>query len=136
MRFITRDTDYAFRALMLMARALRQKDRKVVTVEDIVSEEKLPKIFLRRILQKLAEKKILSSYKGKRGGFSFLVSPGKISLADVIRAFQGEIDLTNCLLKGKICPNRPECKIRKKIKAINSRIVKELDRITVEELAE
>ncbi|MDP2921031.1 MAG: Rrf2 family transcriptional regulator [Candidatus Omnitrophota bacterium] len=136
MRFITRDTDYALRAMILMARALRYKDKKVISVEDIVSGEKLPKVFLRRILQKLAEKKILSSYKGKGGGFSFLISPEKISLADVIKVFQGEIDLTNCFLKGKVCPNRPECRVREKIKAISLRVVKDMDNITIEEMSE
>ncbi len=136
MRFITRDTDYALRALVFMARVLRQKNKKIVTVEDIVKEEKLPRVFLRRILQKLAEKGVLSSYKGKAGGFSFSKSPKKISLADVIVVYQGEIDLTNCFLQGKICPNRAKCKVRKKIKAINAKVIKELGGITIEELSE
>jgi len=136
MRFITRDTDYALRALIFMARALRQENKKIVTVEDIVAEENLPRVFLRRILQKLAEKRILSSYKGKSGGFSFAVAPKKISLSDVIVVYQGEIDLTNCFLQGKICPNRAKCKVRKKMKAINENVIKELAWINIEELSE
>ena len=135
MRFITRDTDYALRALMFMSRALRQDKKKIVTVEEIVTEEKLPKVFLRRILQRLAEKKVLSSYKGKKGGFSFLGVPKKITLAEIIIIFQGEIDLTNCFLKGKICPNRGKCSVRRKIKAINANVIKELGGITIEELS-
>ena len=135
MRFITRDTDYALRALVFMARALRRKNKKIVTVEDIAAKEDLPRVFLRRILQKLAEKRILSSYKGKSGGFSFAMAPEKISLADMIVVYQGEIDLTNCFLQGKICPNRTRCKVRKKIKAINSKVIKEFGGITIEELS-
>ena len=135
MRFITRDTDYALRALIFMSRALRRGNKKIVTVEDIVAGEKLPKVFLRRILQKLAEEKVLSSYRGKKGGFSFSESPEKISLADVIVIFQGEIDLTNCFLKGKICPGRKICNVRKKIKAISLNVIKELNGITIEELS-
>ncbi|MBU1913400.1 MAG: Rrf2 family transcriptional regulator [Candidatus Omnitrophica bacterium] len=135
MRFITRDTDYALRALLFMARALRHENKKIVTVEDIVAEEKLPRVFLRRILQKLAVKGVLSSYKGKAGGFSFAMVPKKISLADVIIVYQGEIDLTNCFLQGKICPNRTRCKVRKKIKAINAKLIKELGGINIEELS-
>jgi len=135
MKFITRDTDYALRALIFMSKALRQDHKRIVTTEDIVCAEKLPKVFLRRILQKLAEKKILSSYKGKAGGFSFLVPPGKLSLAYIISIFQGQIDLTNCFLKGKICPNRSACSVRKKIKVINAGVIKDLDSITIQELS-
>jgi len=135
MRFITRDTDYALRALIFMSRELRQGKKKIVTVEEIVGRERLPKVFLRKILQRLAEKEILSSYKGKKGGFSFLEQPDKITLAEIIVIFQGEIDLTNCLLKGRICPNKEKCSVRKKIKAINVNVIKELDGITIEELS-
>ena len=135
MKFITRDTDYALRALIFMARALRLENKKIVTVEDIVKGEKLPRVFLRRILQKLAEKKALYSYKGKAGGFSFYLPPKKISLADVIIVYQGEIDLTHCFLKGKICLNRSRCSVRKKIKSINADVIKKLAGITIEELS-
>jgi DNA-binding IscR family transcriptional regulator len=64
MKFVTRDTDYALRALICMAKL----NAGIATVDDIAAKEKLPKVFLRRILQKLAEKKILASYKGSSGG--------------------------------------------------------------------
>lgn len=135
MRFITRDTDYALRALMFMSRALRQKNKKRVTVDDIVASEKLPKVFLRRILQRLAAKKVLLSYKGKSGGFSFLLPPEKISLVNIIGIFQGKVDLTNCFLKGRICPNRGACSIRKKMRVINSGVIRELAGINIESLS-
>jgi Rrf2 family protein len=131
MRFVTRDTDYALRALIYMAKT----GAKITTVDEIAKKEKLPKVFLRRILQKLAEKKVLSSYKGKTGGFVFLLKPENIKITDVLKVFQGDIDLTNCLLKGKVCPNRGVCGLRKKIKSINSIVVKELDKISIKFLS-
>ena len=131
MRFVTRDTDYALRALIYMAK-LRGR---TATVDEIASKGKLPKVFLRRILQKLAGEKILSSHKGKTGGFTFLLKPGDIKVTDIMRVFQGDIDLTNCLLKGKACPNKGVCSLRKKIKSINSTVIKELDKITIKSLA-
>lgn len=131
MRFITRDTDYALRALICMAKSRS----KTMTVNEIVAKEKLPKVFLRRILQKLAEKKLISSYKGPSGGFGFLSKPEEVSVTDVMKVFQGDIDLTNCLLKGKACPNRGMCGLRKKIKTISLTVIKELDKITIKSLA-
>ena len=135
MKFITRDTDYAFRALVFMSRILKKKGRQVVTVDEIIDAERLPKVFLRRILQKLAEKNILSSFKGKAGGFSFLVSPEKISLVDIIRIFKGDVDLTHCFIRQKICQNKKTCNVRKKLKAINFLLMKELGKITIKSLS-
>ncbi len=111
MKFVTRDTDYALRALIRIAKL----KGGIVTVDEIAAKEKLPKVFLRRILQKLAEKKMLSSHKGKTGGFGFLLKPADIKVTDVMKIFQGEIDLTNCLLKGKACPNKGMCSLRKRL---------------------
>lgn len=131
MRFITRDTDYALRALMFMVKALKEKDQKIITVDEIVNSQKLPKVFLRRILQKLANNKVLISYKGNRGGFAFLVNPEKIGITDVLKIFQGDIDLTHCFLKGALCHNIKVCKFRKRLKAINRVVNKELGSITI-----
>ena len=132
MNFISRDTDYAVRALVFMA-GFSKKD--IIAVDEIVEEEGLPERFLRRILQKLAREKIIRSHKGKKGGFSFLKSPAEIRLTDVIRVFQGSVDFTNCLLKGKICPNVKRCFLRNRLKAICFKDRKELEKITISSLS-
>jgi len=129
MNFISRDTDYAVRALIYMAR--HPKD-KVVTVDDIVKKERLPERFLRRILQKLAGRGFLASNKGKGGGFLLARPPGGIRLTDLMETFQGKMNLTNCLLKGRICPNVMRgCLLRKKLKAIGKKLDARLNKITI-----
>jgi len=133
MRFIIRDTDYAMQALVFMAHASR-KGKDVVTVDEIVDELNLPERFMRKILQRLAKKEILSSYKGKDGGFSFAKPPGQICLTDIIEIFQGKVDITNCLLKGRICPNVKRCALRKRLKGVGLSVNRELRNIIVESL--
>ncbi|MBU1061290.1 MAG: Rrf2 family transcriptional regulator [Candidatus Omnitrophica bacterium] len=134
MKFISRDTDYTMRALVFMASSSKKGAKHVITVDEIVDELGLPKIFMRRTLQKLARHKILSSYKGKEGGFSLLKSASQISLVDIIKIFQGNIDLTNCLLRGKVCPEVKKCPLRKRLKKIGQSLNKELNKITVASL--
>ncbi|MFH1478294.1 MAG: Rrf2 family transcriptional regulator [Candidatus Omnitrophota bacterium] len=131
MKFIVRDTDYAVRALVYMAKALKKDKKNIVTVYNIVREEGLPERFLRRILQKLAKKKILTSFKGKEGGFSLLKAPEEIKLTDIINVFQGKLDLTNCFLKSSICPNTKKCILKKKLTQVTSIINSELENITI-----
>ncbi len=133
MNFISRDTDYAVRALVYMAGATKKGG--IITVDEIVEEEELPERFLRRLLQKLVKEKILRSYKGKEGGFSFLKSPEEIKLTDVIKVFQGEVKLTNCFLKGRVCPERKRCALRKKLTKIGNSVNRELENITIASLS-
>ncbi len=135
MKFIIRDTDYAIRAVIFMASYLKKNPKKkTFTVGGILERVDLPERFLRRILQKLAKKGVLRSYKGKEGGFSFAKDPKKIKLIDVIEVFQGKVDLTNCVLRKKPCPNIKICKVRKKFKNIGKMVNRELDKITIDSL--
>jgi len=133
MNFISRDTDYAIRALVYMTK-MAKKNNNIFTVDEIVREEYLPERFLRRILQKVAKKGLLCSRKGKEGGFSLSKAPKDIRLTDIIKVFQGEIDLTNCFLKGKICPDIKTCVLRKKLKEIGRGLDRQLRAITIASL--
>ena len=65
MKLITRDTDYAIRALCFIA-----KEQDTISVAQLVNRMRMPRSFLRKLLQVLSSKGILVSIKGK-GGDSF-----------------------------------------------------------------
>jgi Rrf2 family protein len=130
MKLITRDTDYAVRALVFIT---RQK-AKVISVSELVRELKIPRPFLRKILQQLNKKKILHSSRGSGGGFSLSVAAGKIFLVDLIRIFQGPLEINECLFKKQICPNTEICLLREKICRIEQRVLSDLKAITIASL--
>ncbi|MCK5580459.1 MAG: Rrf2 family transcriptional regulator [Candidatus Omnitrophica bacterium] len=132
MKLITRDTDYAIRALMYIASA----GDGVVSVAEIEKKLGLPRPFLRKILQVLQKQGVLRSIKGNRGGFLLAVPAKKIILADLIEIFQGKITFTECFLKKKECPDTRKCSVRKKIKNIEKTVVSELKQITIASLLE
>jgi Rrf2 family protein len=130
MKLITRNTDYAVRALCYIAKA---KD-KLVSVPELVGALKMPRPFLRKILQALNRKKILKSQKGAGGGFSLLAAPEKIFLADIIKMFQGKLQLNECLFRRNRCPDIKGCSLRKKIQEIEQRVVKDIGNINLANL--
>lgn len=132
MKLITRDTDYAVRALCHIAK----KKNKVVSVAEMVKELKMPKPFLRKILQILNKKGALKSYKGQGGGFVLAEPADKIFLVDLIKTFQGPLKLNDCLFKKKLCPNRGVCALRNKISSIEENVISELTPITISSLIE
>ncbi|MDD5669587.1 MAG: Rrf2 family transcriptional regulator [Candidatus Omnitrophica bacterium] len=127
MKLITRETDYAVRALMCLA----NNQGMVMPVEKIVREIKLPHAFARRLIQVLAREGIVRSVKGKNGGCELAKNLDKIKLVDIMAIFQGDVCLNECLFKKNICPNRSTCPLRKKIRAIESLVLKELRSITL-----
>ncbi len=130
MKLINRDTDYAVRALGFIS---QHKD-KIVTVSDMVKALRMPRPFLRKILQALNRRKLLRSTKGRGGGFILERPADKILLADIIRIFQGPLENDTCLFKKRLCPNRDRCILRRKISGLEKRISLELESITLKSL--
>lgn len=130
MKLITRDTDYALRALCFIAK--RQK--RIISVSELVRKLKIPRPFLRKILQVLNRKRLLRSYRGQDGGFMLALPPNRIFLVDLITIFQGPISLNRCVFKKGICPDVRTCVLRKKMEAIEKGVVSKLKAITIKSL--
>jgi len=115
MKLITKDTDYAVRALKYI-----YKKNNSVNIAELSKELDISHSFLRKILQMMAHEGILKSVKGKNGGFEIIQSPETIKITDIIEVFQGEIELNRCLVKDEICPDRCKCSLRKKVSEIEN----------------
>lgn len=127
MKLITRDTDYAIRALIFMAKRKEQK----VSVTELVKELEVSRPFLRKILQILNKKGIVKSSKGKGGGFLLANSPDKIFLIDVREIFQGPLKISECLLKRNVCPDVRHCILKERMQDIAEYMALKLDSINI-----
>ncbi|MGA2774877.1 MAG: Rrf2 family transcriptional regulator [Candidatus Omnitrophota bacterium] len=130
MKLITRDTDYALRAVCYIA---KQKD-KIVPVSRMIKELKMPGPFLRKILQVLNKEGILKSHRGQGGGFSLKVAPVKIYLVKLAEIFQGPLKLNECIFRAKVCPSVKVCALSAKLGRIEKIVKKELSLITIASL--
>jgi Rrf2 family protein len=130
MKLITRDTDYALRAICFMA----EQKREIVSVSELVEKLKIPRPFLRKILQILTKKGIFKSHKGIGGGFLLAKPANKIFLIDLMQILQGPLKLNECFFKKMKCPNVKNCTLRKKVENIERYAIKELKAITVASL--
>ena len=130
MKLITRDTDYALRAICSIAK----RKGKITSVADLVRELKMPKPFLRKLLQLLSKEGVLISHKGAGGGFYLAKPPRKIYLVDLIRIFQGPFSLNECFFKKVKCPSMKTCALRRRIEIMENYIASELESISIASL--
>lgn len=130
MKLINRNVDYAARALIYMARA----NKPTVSVTRMQAEVDVARPFLRKILQKLHKAGILQAVKGKGGGFALARTPENIRLSDLVAALQGPLKLNDCVFSKKICRSHAACILRHKIEAIETRMLAEIEEITVKDL--
>ncbi|MFP4473841.1 MAG: RrF2 family transcriptional regulator [Candidatus Omnitrophota bacterium] len=127
MQLLTKNSDYAVRALIILS---RQPD-SFMTARKISEEARIPYEYLRKILQKMMKAGLLESHEGGRGGFRLARSADTIAVSDVMEIFQGQIELSQCMFRQKLCHNRPTCALRKNIMRIQDMVQHEFDNITI-----
>ena len=131
MKLITRDIDYAVRALIYLA---DNKSEETVPVPELVDELGITRPFLRKIMQLLAKAGIVRSHKGNKGGFRLIKKPEDIYLKDLIEIFQGKFSLNECLLNKGICPNKGNCILKDRVDGIEEKVKIELGSIDLRSL--
>ncbi len=127
MKLLARSTDYAVKTICSLAWTPGQ----VVTVGELVKELRIPRAFLRKILQILNKEGIVNSSKGSGGGFTLAMKISEISIADLIEAFQGPLSINECVFKKKSCPHTRRCPLKKKIDQIEDYVESELKSVTI-----
>ena len=85
---LTSRSEYALLALVYLA---RRKTTNFVSVETIAEAQAIPQKFLEQIMLALKHAKYVRSAKGQHGGYCLAKPADKISLAEVIRLFDGAL---------------------------------------------
>ena len=130
MKLLAKNTDYVVRALIVLA----MKRGQFISAREIAKYQNIPYQFLRQILQKLIQNKIVVSKEGIGGGVRIVKSPSKISVLELIEMFQGNLELSDCMFRNKICQNRKTCVLRPEIKRIEKNVALEFSKVTIEKL--
>lgn len=130
MKLLTKNTDYATRAIITLA----GEEDKFVPIRKIAEKQKIPYQYLRNIVQILIKNKLVKAKEGQTGGVKLNKKPEKIKMTDLIGIFQGDIQLSECMFRKKICHNRKTCPLRKEIKGIEKMVKNEFAKLTIQKL--
>jgi Rrf2 family protein len=106
---ITRQADYAVRAVLYLAR-LGQTERAATS--QVAKEQHIPPSFLAKIISQLSIAGLLHTSRGARGGVTLAREPKEITLLEVIEAIDGPIMLNECVGETGACTFDEECPLR------------------------
>jgi Rrf2 family protein len=106
---ITRQADYATRAVLYLA---RHRNGKRVATSQIAKEQKIPSSFLAKIISQLSIAGLLHTSRGAYGGIALARNPEQITLLQVIEAIDGPIQLNVCVGREYVCSFEDNCPIQ------------------------
>lgn len=112
---MSKKAKYAINAMVHLA---RKHGKGPITIGDIAEEENIPQKFLEAILLELKNAGLLSSKKGKGGGYYMIKETGEVTMADIMRLMDGPIALLPCVSykhyeRCDECKDENTCSIRR-----------------------
>ena len=120
---ITRQADYAVRAVLYLAR-LGTSERAATST--VAEEQRIPPSFLAKIISQLSIAGLLHTSRGARGGVTLAREPKDISLLEVIEAIDGPIQINECVGDEVLCTFDEECPLKPVWSEAQNELVKRL----------
>ncbi|MDR0856567.1 MAG: Rrf2 family transcriptional regulator [Clostridiales bacterium] len=97
---------YGLRACFVLAQ--RQEGARL-SVAELTQYSGVSQPYLEKILARLADAGVLESARGCEGGYRLAKRPQDVSVGQIVRTLEDNLELTDCLGKGCAdaqCPNR------------------------------
>ncbi|AHF16946.1 RrF2 family transcriptional regulator [Niabella soli] len=121
--------EYAIRAILFIAHKSENGDK--VGIKDIARGIDSPEYFVAKILQNLGKQGLVQSQKGPSGGFYLDDSCRKHSLADIVKAVDGDKIFSGCGLGLKQCSELRPCPIHHEYKEVRKKLITLLEKAKV-----
>ncbi|MBI5033841.1 MAG: Rrf2 family transcriptional regulator [Chloroflexi bacterium] len=127
---LTSRSEYALLALVYLA---RRDLTRYVSVETIAQAQDIPPKFLEQIMLALKHAKYVRSTKGQHGGYCLARPADKITLAEVIRLFDGALAPTESVSRYfyESTPIEKERQLIKVFKEIRDYVADKLEHTTI-----
>lgn len=109
MKLSTKST-YGLRAMLNVA---LESDGTAVPISDISKKEGISVQYLEQLLNKLRREGLIESVRGPKGGYVLSRGAGKITVADIVNALEGDMHLAHCVSStktpGQSCKKTRSC---------------------------
>jgi len=125
-------TDYTLRVLMYCA----SHTHRLVTISELAEQHRVSKNHLMKVVNDLARQGVLETSRGRGGGVRMLKAPGDISVGDIVRTAETDFRLVECFdTRTNQCWLTPDCRLRGVLGAALEAYFKELDAVTLADIA-
>ncbi len=127
--YLSKRVDYAIRGIYSVARAKRP-----VFVKEISERENIPQSSLAKVFQTMAHHGLVSSVRGRTGGFMLGLPPERITLVKIIEAIEGPILPQACPFVDDASGRKDRCFVYDTWRAAAMQMFVALERVTVRDL--
>lgn len=122
---------YGARILVDLA---RHTDQGPVQIGEISKRQDISVKYLEQLIRPLKQASMVTSVRGPKGGHLLAKKPEEISLGQIVRLFEGQSELVECISKPELCKMSDDCQVRLAWKDATRVLYEKLDSTTIADL--
>jgi Rrf2 family protein len=127
--FFSKTCEYALRAVFFIAQ--QSEGGRKVGIKEIAAGIDSPEPFIAKILQDLSKRSLIQSAKGPNGGFYTDEAARNGTLAEIVRAVDGNRLFKGCGLGLKICSESQPCPLHSEFAEVRDKLAILLQSTTI-----
>ena len=122
---------YGARILIDLARNKRQSP---VQIGQISKRQDISVKYLEQLIRPLKKAKLVTSVRRPKGGHLLAKQPDEITLGQIVRLFEGQSDLVECISHPEKCSMSDDCQVRLAWRDATEVLYQKLDSTSISDL--
>ena len=103
-------------------------------IKTIAERQSIPEAYLEQLIGPLRKSGLVKSVRGAQGGYLLARQPDEITVGEVIRALEGNLDLVDCLSADDVCGKACSCATRIVWQKLKTGLNQIVDGITLQDM--
>jgi Rrf2 family iron-sulfur cluster assembly transcriptional regulator len=124
---------YGVRILVDLA---RNSNQGPVQMGDISKRQDISVKYLEQLIRPLKQANMVNSVRGPKGGHRLTKKPEDITLGQIVRLFEGQSELVECISNPEKCSMSDDCQVRLAWEDATKVLYEKLDSTTIADLVE
>jgi Rrf2 family protein len=112
----------------------RHNNQGPVQIGEISKRQDISVKYLEQIIRPLKQAKLVESVRGPKGGHMLAKEPEEITLGQIVRLFEGQSDLVECVSNPDTCNMADDCQVRLAWKDATRVLYEKLDSTSIADL--
>ena len=122
---------YGTRIVLELARHFGQAPIQVSQISKI---QNIPAKYLEQLIRTLKQADLITSVRGAKGGHLLSKNPKVITVGQLVRLFEAQTDLVDCVSDPENCTQAEECRMREVWTDATEAMYAKLDGVTIADL--
>lgn len=122
---------YGTRILLELA---RHPVDELVQVSEIAKLQKIPTKYVEQLIRTLRMGRLIKSARGSKGGHRLNKPASEITVGQIVRLFECQTDLVECVSAPEKCQSSPHCRVRQVWIEATEAMFEKLDGVTIADL--